>query len=337
MDSTFVIAEMSCNHCGDLNLARKIIDSAKECGADAIKLQTSKAETLTIDCCNGLFKMSGGTPWDGRYLYDLYNDICMPWEWQKDLKNYAESIGLELFSTPFDITAVDFLESINVVRYKVASFEAIDYSLVKYVASKQKPTIISVGVSSEEEMQEVVNVCKSVGNNDITLLKCTSAYPAKLEDMNLLTIPDMIQKFGPQGVKIGLSDHSMYIETAVAAVALGAKVVEKHFTLDRSLGGADAAFSLNPAEFKATVDAIRNTEKILGMVDYSVDEKNRKFARSLFVCEDIKKGEKLTKKNIRSIRPSDGLHPKCYDSVLGKIANKDLERGTPLRLEDIEG
>jgi N-acetylneuraminate synthase/pseudaminic acid synthase len=336
MSSTYIVAEMSANHCGDLQLAKEIITSAKECGADAVKLQTYTADTITIDCRNDYFKVSGGTLWDNKYCYDLYKEAHTPWEWQRELKDHADSIGIELFSTPFDNTAVDFLESIGVGRYKIASCEAIDYNLVKYAASKQKPMIISVGISSEEEIQEVVDSCKSVGNHDITLLKCTSAYPAKLEDMNLLTIPDMIRKFGSQGVTIGLSDHSMSVETVVTAVALGAKVVEKHFTLDRALGGADAAFSLNPTEFRATVEAIRNTEKVLGRVDYSVNEKNRKFARSLFVCEDIKKGEKLTSQNIRSIRPSDGLHPRYYDTAIGKTVSQDLKRGTPLKLEDVE-
>ncbi|MDR2067431.1 MAG: pseudaminic acid synthase [Holosporaceae bacterium] len=334
MSHTLIIAEMSANHCGNLDLAKQIIAKAKECGADAVKLQTYTADTITIDCKNEYFKVAGGTLWDDKYLYDLYKEAYTPWEWQKKLKDYAESIGLELFSTPFDNSAVDFLESIGVGRYKIASFEAVDYNLVKYAASKQKPMIISTGICSLEEMQEAVDACKSVGNDDITLLKCTSSYPAPLESMNLLTIPDMIQKFGPQGVEIGLSDHSMHVETVVAAVALGATIVEKHFTLDRALGGADAAFSLNPEEFKATVEAVRSTEKVLGAVDYSVNEKNRKFARSLFVCEDIKEGEKFTAKNIRSIRPGHGLHPKYYDSVIGKTARRDLERGTPLKLED---
>jgi N-acetylneuraminate synthase/pseudaminic acid synthase len=332
---TFIIAEMSANHCGDMELAKKIIVAAKECGADAVKLQTFSADVSTIDCKNSYFKLELGTLWDGKLLYELYKETVTPWEWQPILKQYADEIGIQLFSTTTSNEATDFLDKF-IYMFKIASFEAIDYNLIKYVASKQKPMIISVGISSFEEMQEAVDACKSVGNEDITLLKCTSAYPAKLEDMNLLTIPDMIQKFGPQGVKIGLSDHSMSIETVVAAVALGARVVEKHFTLDRALGGADAAFSLNPAEFKATVDAIRNTEKALGSVDYSVNEKNRKFARSLFICEDIKKGETLTPKNVRSIRPSDGLHPKYYDSVIGKTASRDLERGTPLKLEDVE-
>jgi len=335
-NKTFIIAEMSANHCGKIDLAKKIISEAKQCGADAIKLQTYTADTMTIDCREEAFKVSGGTLWDGKYLYDLYQEAQTPWEWQKELKRYADSIGIELFSTPFDRTAVDFLESLGVARYKIASFEAVDYPLVKYAASKGKPMIISIGISSLDEIQSVIDVCKSVGNQDITILKCTSAYPAKSEDMNLLTIKDMGEKFRPQGVRIGLSDHTMSIETVVAGVALGATVIEKHFTLDRSLGGADAAFSLEPDEFKRMVQAVRNAEALLGRVDYSVNMHNRRFARSLFVVNDIKKGDLLTEENIRSIRPGAGMHPKYYEEVLGKTARKDLKRGEPLKTEDFE-
>lgn len=331
---TYIIAEMSANHCGDKDLAKKIIKSAKECGADAVKLQTYTADTLTIDCKNEDFKLSSGTLWDGKYLYDLYKEAYTPWKWQTELKKYADEIGIELFSTPFDNTSVDFLESINVTKYKIAAFEAIDYPLIKYTASKMKPMIISTGISSFEEIQEAIDACKSVGNNDITILKCTSAYPAKLEDMNLITIKDMYEKFAPQGVKIGLSDHTMDKETAIAAVALGATVIEKHFTLDRALGGADSAFSLNSDELKELIKAIRNTEKLLGKVDYTVNENNRKLARSLYVVKDIKKGEKFTEENIRSIRPGYGLHPKYYEYILGKKSKLDLKKGTPFKIEN---
>jgi N-acetylneuraminate synthase/pseudaminic acid synthase len=334
-NKTFIIAEMSANHCGQIDLARKIISEAKRCGADAVKLQTYTADAMTIDCKEEVFKVSGGTLWDGKYLYELYREAATPWAWQKKLKEYADSIEIELFSTPFDRTAVDFLEGLGVARYKIASFEAIDYPLVKYAASRKKPMIVSVGISGFDEIQEAINVCKSVGNHDVTILKCTSAYPAKLEDMTLLTIEDMRKKFGPQGVQIGLSDHTMNIETVVAGVALGATVIEKHFTLDRSLGGADAAFSLEPEEFKQMVQAVRNTEKLLGGVDYSVNEQNRKFARSLFVVKGIPKGGRLTAENIRSIRPGAGMHPKYYEEVIGKTAQKDLKPGEPLRAEDI--
>lgn len=326
---TFIIAEMSANHCGDLKLAKEIIKAAKEAGADAVKLQTYTADTLTIDCNNPEFAISNPKSlWYGETLYSLYQKASTPWEWQQELKEFAEKeIGIELFSTPFDKTAVDFLENIGVRRYKIASFEAIDYPLVEYAALKGRPMIISTGISSEEEIKDIVEICRKAGNNDITLLKCTSSYPAPLESMNVLTIPDMIQKFG---VKAGLSDHSMNIEPVVAAVALGASVIEKHFTLDRALGGADAGFSLNKQEFKEMVQAVRNTEKVLGKVDYSVNSCARSRARSLYVVKDIKKGECLSEENIRSIRPSKGLHPRHYYEVMGKKAKCDLVFGTPL-------
>ena len=333
---TYIIAEMSANHCGDKELAKKIIKTAKEIGADAVKVQTYTADTITIDCPNEEFQINDeGNLWQGENLYSLYQKAYTPWEWQGELKKYADEVGIDFFSTPFDSTAVDFLESINVPIYKIASFEAIDYPLIKYTASKGKPMIISVGISSLEEIQGAIDACKSVGNNDITILKCTSAYPAKLEDMNLITIKDMIERFSSQGVKIGLSDHSMSIIPPVTAVSLGATVIEKHLTLDRSLGGADSGFSLNPDEFKQMVDAVRETEKVLGKVDYSLNEENRKFARSLYVVKDIKKGEKFTAENVRSIRPSNGLHPKYYEEVLGKIAKCDIPFGTPLNIEHL--
>lgn len=334
-NSTFIIAEMSANHCGDIELAKKMITKAKECGADAVKIQTYTADTLTIDCKNEIFKISGGL-WDGQYLYDLYKEAYTPWEWQSELKRFADNAGIPLFSTPFDKTAVDFLETINCPIYKIASFEAIDIPLIRYAASKGKPMIVSTGICSESEIQDVVDTCKAAGCADLTLLKCTSAYPAKIEDMNLLTIPDMIAKFGSQGAKVGLSDHSMNIETVVAAVALGAKVIEKHFTLDRSLGGPDSGFSLNQQEFADMARAVRDTEKLLGCADYTVNEKNRYGARSLFVVKDIQKGELLTADNVRSIRPCCGLLPRYYDKVIGKHAVRDLPFGKPLEWNDIE-
>ena len=332
--SVYIIAEMSANHCGDKTLAKKIIKSAKEIGADAVKIQTYTADTITINSNNPEFQIKGGL-WDGNNFYSLYQKAYTPWEWQGELKEYADSIGIDFFSTPFDYTAVDFLESINVPKYKIASFEAIDYPLIKYAAKLGKPMIISTGISSLDEIQGAVDACKSVGNNDITLLKCTSSYPAQLEDMNIITIKDMIEKFSPQGVKIGLSDHSMNIEPVVCAVALGAEVIEKHLTLDRSLGGEDSGFSLNLNEFEEMIKAVRNAQRSLGHIDYSVKEKNRFFARSLYVVKDIKKGEKFTSENIRSIRPSKGLHPKYYEEVLGKTAKTDLKFATPLSYNDI--
>lgn len=329
MNSVYIIAEMSANHCGDKELAKKIIKAAKDSGADAIKLQTYTADILTIDCKNEYFHIKEGL-WEGRYLYDLYKEACTPWEWQKELKNYADKIGIELFSTPFDKTSVDFLESIGVKKYKIASFEAVDYELIKYTASKGRPVIISTGISSFKEIQEAIDICKSAGNSDITILKCTSAYPAGAEDMNLLTIKDMIEKFTPQGIKVGLSDHSTNNEISIAATALGATVIEKHFTLDRALGGADAGFSMNPDEFKELVNSIRLTEKALGRVCYDVNEKNRALARSIFAIKDIKKGEKLTEKNIKIIRPGFGLHPKYYNDIIGKSAKRNIKYGTPI-------
>lgn len=332
----YIIAEMSANHCGDKNLAFEIIKAAKEAGADAIKVQTYTAGTITIDCKDEIFMTQNDGLWAGQSLYELYKKAYTPWEWQGELKAYADEIGIDFFSTPFDYSAVDFLESINVPMYKIASFEAIDYPLIRYAAKFKKPMIISAGISSLEEIYEAIDACKSVGNDDITILKCTSSYPAKIEDMNLLTIKDMLERFSPMGVKVGLSDHSMSLEVPITAVALGASVIEKHFTIDRALGGEDSGFSLNKDEFKAMSTAVRNTYKALGDVDYSVNEKNRKSARSLFVVERIKKGEVFTPKNIRSIRPNNGLHPKFYDEILGKTAKKDLEFGHPLSLDDTQ-
>lgn len=335
MERVFIIAEMSANHCGDFELAKKIISAAKDAGADAVKIQTYTADTITIDCKRDEFLIRGGL-WDGRYLYELYQKASTPWEWQPKLKEYADSIGIPLFSTPFDYTAVDFLEKMNVPMYKIASFEAFDYPLIKYAAKHGKPMIISTGVSTLEEMQGAIDACKAVGNNDITLLKCTSAYPAKIEDMNLLTIKDMIERFGSQGVKIGLSDHSMSIEPVVAAITLGARVIEKHFTIDRALGGEDSGFSLNKDEFAAMVRAVRNTEAALGKVDYAVDADSRKFGRSLYAVKDIKAGEKFTAENIRSIRPANGLHPSLYDKIIGQRSCRTISFGAPLSCDVVE-
>lgn len=331
-NDVYIIAEMSANHCGDINLAKKIIKTAKDIGADAIKIQTYTADTITIDARNEHFKINGGL-WDGYYLYDLYKEAYTPWEWQKELKEYADEVGIDFFSSPFDKSAIDFLESIGVCAYKIASFEANDLELVKYAARLKKPMIISTGVISYGEILAVINACKSVGNDDITLLKCTSEYPAPIENMNIITIKDMIEKLSPLGVKVGLSDHSMSIVPVVSAVALGARVIEKHFTLDRALGGADCGFSLNVDEFKDMVKAVRDTTKVLGEVDYSVNERGRSGARSLFVCEDVKKGEVFNEKNIRSIRPGNGLDPNRINEVLGKKAKMDLKKGTPLKDE----
>ena len=329
--SVFIVAEMSANHCGRLDVAKRVIAEAKACGADAVKVQTYTADTMTLDCKADCFKVHGSGQWDGQYLYDLYKGAGLPWEWHAELKAYADSLGIEFFSTPYDKTAVDFLEKLGVAHYKIASFEAVDIPLIRYAAAKGQPMIISTGVCSPDEMQEAVDACHAEGNNDVTLLKCTSAYPAAPESMNLATIGDMISRFGPHGVRIGFSDHTMTTEAAVVAVSLGATMVERHFTLDRSLGGADAAFSATPDEFRRMVESIRLVERLLGHVDYAINPAARDFARSLFVCEDMKKGDVFTERNLRSLRPNVGCAPKLLPSLIGKRADRDLLRGTPMK------
>jgi len=329
-EKVYIIAELSANHNGSLEHAKKLIQAIAETGADAVKLQTYTADTLTIDCDNEYFRIDGGTLWDGRTLYDLYKEAYTPWEWHAELKALAEELGLEFFSTPFDPTAVDFLEELGVQRHKVASFELVDIPLLKKIGSTQKPVIMSTGMASIQEIEEAVDALKDAGCPDITLLKCTSAYPAQPEDANLKTIPDLHKRFG---CKVGLSDHTMGIAVPVAAVALGAQVIEKHFTLSRADGGADSGFSLESHEFKAMVDAVRVAEKAIGSIHYggsAGDEKSKIFRRSLFVVKDIKAGESFTSDNIRSIRPGHGLPPKFYDEVLGKRATCDIEKGTPV-------
>ncbi|KEA46333.1 N-acetylneuraminate synthase [Campylobacter mucosalis] len=336
MKRPFIIAEMSANHCGDKSLALKIIKAAKDAGADAVKIQTYTADTITLNSKDEIFMTQDDGLWAGQSLYELYSKAYTPWQWQRELSDYAKSIDIGFFSTPFDFSAVDFLESIDVPMYKIASFEAIDYALISYAAKFKKPMIISAGISSFDEIIEAIQACKKVGNNDITILKCTSSYPARVEDMNLLTIKDMLEKLTPLGVKVGLSDHSMSLEVPIVATALGVSVIEKHFTIDRSLGGEDSGFSLNYDEFKAMSEAVKNTALALGKVDYSINLKNRKSARSLFVAKDMKKGEIFTPENLRSVRPSNGLHPRYYDEILGKKAKRDLAFATPLKFEDVE-
>lgn len=332
-EKTFIIAELSANHGGDINLAIETIKAAKRTGADAIKLQTYTPDTLTIDCKNDYFKINHGTAWDNEYLYDLYKRAYTPWEWHAELFKVAKEEGLVCFSSPFDKTAVDLLEELNTPIYKIASFEIQDIPLIKYAASKGKPIIISTGIAEIEDIELAIETCRKEGNNQIIILKCTSAYPAAPEDANLLTIPDIKTRFG---VEVGLSDHTMGIEAPAIAVALGAKVIEKHFILDKSIGGPDAHFSLDEAEFKEMVDAVRKTEKMLGKVDYEMTEKKKKsrqFSRSLFIVEDVKEGDVLTEENVRSIRPGFGMHPKHYDEVLGKKFNSNYEKGTPLSFD----
>ena len=326
-DGTYIIAELSANHNGSLQTAIETIKAAKECGANAIKLQTYTADTLTLNCKNDDFMISGGTLWDGKSLYELYEEAYTPWEWHKELFLYARSLDIDIFSTPFDKSAVDFLEQFNPSAYKIASFEITDYELVRYVASKQKPIIISTGIATIDEILDVVNICKKEGNENIVLLKCTSQYPAPLEEANLKTISNMKETFG---VEVGFSDHTLGVTAPIVAVTLGAKVIEKHFILDKNIGGADCEFSLDKKEFKLLVDVIRDTEKLLGVVNYSLDEKKqkqRRFSRSLYVSKDIKKGEKFTLENVKSVRPGYGLHPKYLNEILGKTSLKDYKFG----------
>ncbi|RDY23317.1 pseudaminic acid synthase [Romboutsia maritimum] len=334
--SCFIIAELSANHGHNIEIAKKTIKSAKECGADAIKLQTYTADTMTIDCDNEYFQIKQGTIWDGKKLYDLYKEAYTPWEWQNELKEYAQGLGLICFSSPFDKSAVDFLETLNMPAYKIASFEITDIPLIEYIASKGKPVIISTGIASIKDIEEAVTACRKKGNNDIILLKCTSQYPSKIEDANLATIPDLKNRFN---VLSGLSDHTINIEVPITAVCLGAKVIEKHFILDRSIGGPDASFSLEPHQFKEMVDSIRKVEKAIGFIDYELTDnkkKSRELSRSLFIVEDIKCGEKLTKDNVKSIRPGFGLHPRYYNEILGKKVNRYVKKGTPLTFQLID-
>ena len=334
-DGVYIIAELSANHNGSIENALESIKAAKEIGANAIKLQTYTADTMTLDHDSKDFMANPNGLWAGRKLYDLYNEAHTPWEWHKELFEYAKNIGIDIFSSPFDKGAVDFLEQFDPPAYKIASFEITDYDLIKYTASKMKPIIISTGIATIEEIQDVVDICRSVGNNNIVLLKCTSSYPAPLEEANLNMIPNLAKTFG---VVSGFSDHTLGSTAPIVATTLGAKVLEKHFILDKSIGGADASFSMNKDEFESMITAVRNAEKLLGKVDYSLSEKkkaSRHSCRSLYVIKDIKKGEKITLDNIRSIRPGYGLHPKYLNSILGTVALKNYALGEPLSLSDI--
>jgi pseudaminic acid synthase len=326
---TYVIAEMSANHNQDLNEALRLVHLAKEAGADAIKLQTYTPDTITIDCRNDHF-MIKDTIWAGRNLHDLYGEAYTPWDWQPRLFEEARSVGLDCFSSPFDPTSVEFLETLNPPAYKIASFELVDIPLIKRVAACGKPMIMSTGMATEEEIEEALTAARSSGAREIALLKCNSGYPAPPEEMNLATIPALMRAFG---VPVGLSDHTLALEVPVAAVALGACILEKHFTFSRSVEGPDSKFSLEPAEFKATVDAIRVVEKAVGVASFGPtprEEASKKFRKSLFVVADVNAGEHFTSANVRPIRPGAGLPPKHLDEVLGKKATRDLERGTPL-------
>ncbi len=327
---TFIVAEMSANHGMDFNRAVAIMEAARKAGADAIKIQTYTADTITLDCDDPCFQITQGTIWDGTTLHKLYETAYTPWEWQPRLKKIAEEMGLIFFSSPFDLSSVDFLEEMNVPAYKVASFEINDIPFLRKIARKGKPIIMSTGIAYLADIELALRTCREEGNEDVILLKCTSAYPSPYEEINLNTIPAMKETFQ---CLTGLSDHTLGTVVAQAGVALGAKVVEKHLTLRRSDGGADAAFSMEPEEFKEMVDHIRIVEKALGKVTYDLTPKqvaSRAHARSLFVARDMKAGEIFTPENLRSVRPSCGLHTKYYDDLLGKKIRRDAKMGTPM-------
>ena len=329
-EPAFCVAEVSANHNQDFEKAVRIVQAAKDAGADAVKLQTYTPDTITIASDREYFRVGGGTLWDGKTLYELYGEAYTPWEWQPKLKRVAEDLGMQCFSSAFDSSAVDFLESMHVPAHKVASFELVDLALIRKMAATGKPLIMSTGMATLEEIEEALATARQAGATQLALLKCTSAYPAPAEEMNLRTIPELSRRFG---LPVGLSDHTMGITVPVAAVSLGACIIEKHLTLARADGGPDSAFSLEPHEFKAMVEAVRTAEKALGEIHFGVSERenrSRVFRRSLFVVRDLKKGEKFTAENVRSIRPGHGLHTRHLAEVLGKAAAQDIARGTPL-------
>ncbi|MCM1188881.1 MAG: pseudaminic acid synthase [bacterium] len=327
---TFIVAEMSANHNMDFDRAVAIMKAAKDAGADAVKIQTYTADTITLDCDDPCFQITQGTLWDGMTLHRLYETAYTPWEWQPKLQEIAKELGLEFFSSPFDLTAVDFLEEMNVPAYKIASFEINDIPLIRKVARLGKPIIFATGIAHLSDIELALQTCREEGNEDVAVLKCTSAYPAPYEDVNLRTIPSLAETFD---CIAGLSDHTMGSAVAGAAVALGAKIVEKHLTLRRADGGADSAFSMEPEEFKEMADNIRKIELALGRVTYELSPKaarEREHSRSLFVAEDMKAGEIFTPENLRSVRPGNGLHTKYYEEILGKRIARDAKKGTPM-------
>lgn len=327
----FIIAELSANHNGSIDTAIETVKAAKRAGADCIKLQTFTADTITLDCDKEDFKISQGTLWDGQYLHDLYKSTHLPWEWHEKIMEVAKQEGLICFSSPFDPTSVEFLEKLNVPAYKIASFEITDIPLIELIASKGKPVIISTGIAEQEDIELALEACRRMGNNDIALLKCTSSYPAPIEEANICMVKDLAIRYN---VISGLSDHTLGYTVPVVATVMGAKMIEKHFILDHSIGGADASFSMDEAEFKQMVKAVREAESAIGRVDYTLTEKQRKgrdFCRSLYVTKDIKAGEMFTKNNVRSVRPGFGLHPKFYNEILGQRSSSDMEKGTPLK------
>jgi pseudaminic acid synthase len=335
-DRVFIIAEMSANHNGSLENAKEIIKAAKRAGADAIKLQTYTADTITLNVDNEDFKVKGGTIWDGETFYDLYKRAYTPWEWHAELFELAKKEGLICFSSPFDFTAVDLLEKLNCPVYKIASLEITDIPLIKYVASKGKPIIFSTGVADHDDIKLAIDTCHKEGNDNIALLKCTAEYPANISDANLIMIKDMAHRYG---VVTGLSDHTLGNEIPMLSVMMGAKIIEKHFIVDKNIGGPDASFSLDESEFYSMVQSVKLAETALGTINYSLSEKQkitRQFSRSLYVCEDIEEGGVLTIDNIRSVRPGYGLHPKYFEGLLGKFTRSYLKNGTPLSFDALE-
>lgn len=331
----YIIAEMSANHAGSIERAKEIIRAAKEAGADCVKIQTYTPDTITMDCDNQYFQIEQGA-WNGENLYQLYGKAYTPWEWTFELKKEADRVGIDFFSTPFDNTAVDFLEKVGVDFYKIASFELVDLPLIKYVAEKGKPIILSTGMSSYEEIKEAADTIRATGNNQFAFLRCASAYPAISDEMNLMTMVDMGRKFD---VPVGLSDHSMGGLAAVVAVAMGATIIEKHFCISRDVANPDSFFSMEPEEFRQMVQDVRQAEKAKGVVSYGVtkqEKSNHIFRKSIFVTKDIKEGEIFTADNIRVIRPGYGLHPREYENVLGKIALENIERGMPLEAKKVK-
>lgn len=334
-NNVFIIAELSANHNGSLETALETIKAAKRAGADAIKLQTYTADTMTLDVKKPDFMLSQGTIWDGMYLHDLYKEAYTPWDWHKRLFQAAEEEGLVCFSSPFDASAVDLLEELNAPAYKIASFEITDIPLIEYVASKGKPVIISTGIAEQEDIELAINACKRMGNDQIALLKCTSAYPAPIEEANMIMVKDLSERYN---LISGLSDHTIGNTVPVVATCFGAKIIEKHFILDKSVGGPDSSFSMDEKEFTDMVKAVREAEKAIGKVDYCLSDKQKKgreFSRSLYIAQNLKKGEKLTDGNIRSVRPGFGLHPRHFADILGKTVTQDLEKGTALAWEYI--
>jgi pseudaminic acid synthase len=332
----FIIAELSANHNGSIETAIETVRAAKRAGANCIKLQTFTADTITLDSKNEDFKISQGTLWDGQYLHDLYKTTHLPWEWHQQIMEVAKEEGLICFSSPFDPTSVAFLETLNVPAYKIASFEITDIPLIELIASKGKPVIISTGIAEQEDIELALDACKRMSNTNVALLKCTSSYPAPIEEANMAMVKDLAERYG---VISGLSDHTIGSIVPIVATAFGAKIIEKHFILDRSIGGADASFSMDEEEFTAMVKAVREAESAIGVIDYTLTEKQQKgrdFCRSLYVVKDIKEGEIFTQENVRSVRPGFGLHPKFYKDILGEKAKVDLQKGTALQMSFIK-